>query len=132
MRAGNFAASPSVIYDPQTGNTATGTGRTPFPGQTIPETRISSIARQFLSFLPPPTSSTLSNNIQIANNQSKSIDQFDIKVDYVINAKNKAFVRYSYQQATVTNPGLYGPGLGIYGFWGIDLEVEDAARTRPV
>src|SRR5262249_60319454 len=77
--------------------------------------RISSIAKQFLSFLPPPTSSTLSNNIQIANNQSKSIDQFDIKVDYVINAKNKAFVRYSYQQATVTNPGLYGPGLGIYG-----------------
>jgi len=115
MRAGNFAASPSVIYDPQTGNTATGTGRTPFPGQTIPEVRISSIAKQFLSFLPPPTSSTLSNNVQIANNQSKSIDQFDIKVDYVINAKNKAFVRYSYQQATVTNPGLYGPGLGIYG-----------------
>jgi hypothetical protein len=115
MRAGNFAASTTTIYDPNTGNTATGTGRTPFPNQTIPTARISPIAAQYLSFLPPPTSSTLSNNIQIATDQSKSIDQFDIKVDYVISSADKMFVRYSYQHATVTNPGLYGPGLGIYG-----------------
>ncbi len=25
------------------------------------------------------------------------------------------FVRYSYAHINVTNPGLYGPGLGIYG-----------------
>ena len=115
MRAGNFAASPTTIYDPNTGNTATGTGRTPFPNQTIPTERISSITTQMLSFLLPPTSTTLSNNIQLANNQAKNIDQFDIKVDYLIDAKNKAFVRYSFQRATVQNPGLYGPGLGIYG-----------------
>ena len=36
-------------------------------------------------------------------------------MDYLINSKNKMFVRYSFQRATVTNPGLYGPGLGIYG-----------------
>src|SRR5262249_45990175 len=115
MRGGNFAASSTVIYDPQTGNVASGTGRTPFPDQTIPSQRISPIAAKLLSFLPPPTSASLSNNIQVANNQSKSIDQFDLKVDYVIDSKNKAFFRYSYQRATVTNPGLYGPGLGIYG-----------------
>src|SRR5262245_5614331 len=84
MRAGNFAASTTTIYDPNTGNTATGAGRTPFPNQTIPAERISSITTQLLSFLPPPTSATLSNNIQIANNQAKNIDQFDIKVDYLI------------------------------------------------
>src|SRR5215831_19474529 len=32
MRGGDFTASPYVIYDPGTGNTATGAGRTPFPG----------------------------------------------------------------------------------------------------
>ena len=62
-----------------------------------------------------PTSPSLSNNIQVPINQLKSIDQFDIKVDYLIDSKNKAFVRYSFQRATVPNPGLYGPGLGIYG-----------------
>jgi hypothetical protein len=115
MRAGNFAASPTIIYDPMTGNVVTGTGRTPFPNQIIPAERISPITTKLLGFLPPPTSSSLSNNIQVPNNQSKSIDQFDIKVDYLIDSKNKAFVRYSFQRATVTNPGLYGPGLGIYG-----------------
>jgi hypothetical protein len=62
MRAGNFTASPTTIYDPQTGNVATGTGRTPFPNQIIPSSRISPIFAQYMSFLPPPTISALSNN----------------------------------------------------------------------
>jgi len=115
MRGGDFTASPTIIYDPTTGNTATGTGRTPFTNQQIPLSRISPIAAQYLSFLPPPTNSNLAQNYQGVNAQSKSIYQFDVKIDYLINSNNKLFFRYSYQQATVTNPGLYGPGLGIYG-----------------
>lgn len=114
MRVGNFSASPTTIYDPQTG-TATGAGRTPFPNQTIPTGRISSIATQYLGLLPAPTSSALAQNLQVATDQSKSIDQFDIKTDILINSTNKMFVRYSYAHINVTNPGLYGPGLGIYG-----------------
>jgi hypothetical protein len=115
MRAGNFSASPTIIYDPATGNSASGAGRTPFPNQTIPAARISPIFQQYMNFLPPPTLTGLSNNIQIATDQSKSINSFDTKVDYLIDTKNKMFVRYSLAHITVTNPGLYGPGLGIYG-----------------
>jgi hypothetical protein len=115
MRGGDFTGSPTVIYDPQTGNTATGTGRTPFPGQIIPAARISPIFAQYMAFLPPPTLSGLANNIQVATDQSKNINAFDVKMDYVIDAKNKMFVRYSLAHINVTNPGLYGPGLGIYG-----------------
>jgi Carboxypeptidase regulatory-like domain len=115
MRAGDFTASPTIIYDPQTGNQATGTGRTPFPNQIIPTARISPIFAQYMSFLPPPTSSSLSTNLQIPTDQSKGIDSFDIKTDYVIDSRNKMFIRYSYAHIHVTNPGLYGPGLGIYG-----------------
>jgi hypothetical protein len=114
MRAGDFSASPTTIYDPQTG-TSTGAGRTPFPNQTIPAIRISPIAAQYLGFLPAPTSAALSQNLQVATDQSKSIDQFDIKTDYLISSRNKMFIRYSYAHINVTNPGLYGPGLGIYG-----------------
>ena len=114
FRAGDFTASPTIIYDPATG-TATGTGRTPFANNQIPSNRISPIAAKYLSFLPPPTTNVLTNNYQAVNAQTKKIEQFDVKVDYVISSNDRMFVRYSYQQATVTNPGIYGPGLGIYG-----------------
>ena len=115
MRAGDFSAAPTTIYDPQTGNTATGAGRTPFPNQMIPASRISPIFQQYMSFLPPPSLAGFSNNIEIATNQRKSIDAFDAKIDYLLNSNNRIAVRYSLSHINVTNPGLYGPGLGIYG-----------------
>jgi hypothetical protein len=115
MRSGDFTASPTTIYDPLTGNTATGVGRTPFPGQIIPASRISPIFQQYMSFLPAPTLPGLSNNIQVATDQTKNIDGFDVKIDYVIDASNKLFVRYSLNHNSLLNPGLYGPGDGLYG-----------------
>jgi hypothetical protein len=114
FRTGDLSASPTIIYDPATGN-PDGTGRTPFADNLIPAKRISPIAQQYLSFLPAPTRPGLATNFQEATDQTKSIDQFDVKIDYIIGSKDRMFVRYLFQQATVTNPGLYGPGLGIYG-----------------
>jgi hypothetical protein len=115
MRIGNFSASPTVIYDPSTGNTATGAGRTPFPNQQIPLSRISPIFNDYMGLLPEPTLSGLITNIGVATDQTKQIYSFDTKIDYVIDSKNTMFFRYSYAHLNVTNPGLYGPGLGIYG-----------------
>ena len=115
MRRGDFSASPTLIYDPRTGNTATGQGRTPFPDQVIPSDRISSIFRQYMGFLPAPTTSGQSHNIQVPTVQTKTINAIDAKVDYVMGTKDRMFARYSIANLNVTNPGLYGPGLGIYG-----------------
>jgi hypothetical protein len=115
MRTGNFSASPTLIYDPQTGNTATGAGRMPFPNQQIPASRISPIFQDYMGLLPEPTLPGLSNNINVATAQTKKIYSFDTKIDYDIDSKNTLFFRYSYAHLNVTNPGLYGPGLGIYG-----------------
>jgi hypothetical protein len=46
MRNGDFSASSVPIFDPLTGDPATGAGRTQFPGNVIPSSRISPIARQ--------------------------------------------------------------------------------------
>jgi hypothetical protein len=115
MRTGDFTASPTTIYDPLTGNTATGANRTPFPGQIIPQSRISPIFQEYMAVLPEPTLPGFSNNIDIATDQTKNIDSFDSKIDYFISPTDKIFVRYSYSHVNVINPGLYGPGLGIYG-----------------
>jgi len=51
IRAGNESGSPTGIYDPATG-AANGTGRTPFAGNIVPASRISSIAAQIAAFTP--------------------------------------------------------------------------------
>ena len=114
FRQGDLSASTTTIYDPATGN-ADGTGRTPFPDKLIPANRISSISQKLLSFIPAPTRPGLATNFEKGTSQVKNIDQFDIKVDYVATARDRLFVRYSYQSATVSDPGLYGPNGGIYG-----------------
>ncbi|PWU09003.1 MAG: TonB-dependent receptor [Terriglobia bacterium] len=114
FRQGDLSASSTTIYDPATGN-QDGTGRIPFDGNQIPISRISPIASKILNFIPAPTRSGLAANFEKPTSQSKSIDQFDVKIDYVASAKDRLFVRYSYQRATVFDPGLYGPNGGIYG-----------------
>jgi trimeric autotransporter adhesin len=59
-RAGDFSQSFNsagqlvVIYDPLTGDPVTGLGRTPFPGNIIPQNRLNSVARNIVNFLPLP------------------------------------------------------------------------------
>src|SRR5579859_2889277 len=48
---GNFQGTTTVIYDPQTGN-PDGTGRTPFPNNIIPASRIAFASKQLASLLP--------------------------------------------------------------------------------
>ncbi|HLX45515.1 MAG TPA: TonB-dependent receptor [Bryobacteraceae bacterium] len=115
MRTGDFSASNTTIYDPATGNTATGAGRTPFPNQQIPLSRISPIFQGYMALLPPPTLPGLATNGNYTTDQTKQIYSVDAKVDYVLDSKNTMFLRYSLAHLNVTNPGLYGPGLGIYG-----------------
>jgi len=102
------------MYDPATGN-PDGTGREPFPNKQIPASRISPIAQKILSFIPAPTRPGLSTNFELPTSQNKTIDQFDVKIDYMATANDRLFVRYSYQRARVFDPGLYGPNGGIYG-----------------
>jgi hypothetical protein len=111
FRKGDLSGSPTVIYNPLTGN-SDGTGRSPFPGNQIP---ISPISAKLLSFLPAPTNGGQTNNFQEDTVQSKPMDQFDTKIDYVLGEKDRLFVRYSFQRATVNDPGLFGPNGGIYG-----------------
>jgi hypothetical protein len=114
FRTGDLSASTTTIYDPATGN-PDGTGRAPFANKQIPASRISPIAQKILGFIPAPTRPGLSTNFELPTSQNKTIDQFDVKIDYLATASDRLFVRYSYQRATVFDPGLYGPKGGIYG-----------------
>ncbi len=62
-RSGDFSDWPAPIYDPATTRIVNGVVvRDPFPGNIIPANRISPIAKQFLQYLPTPTSGGPLNN----------------------------------------------------------------------
>ena len=60
MRAGDFSSFGTTIYDPRTGNPTTGEGRTPFPNNQIPLSRMDPTAGVMLKSTGLPSTSTCS------------------------------------------------------------------------
>jgi len=115
LRAGDFSslASRAVIYDPAGGNLDTGAGRQPFPGNRIPDARISPIAKKILALTPLPNlGSDVVNNYSDATTRKKDMDSFDVKIDHQQTANDRFSVRYSFQRPVVTDPGRFGAAGG--------------------
>jgi len=118
FRAGDFSSESDRVYDPATGNAATGEGRTPFANNQVPASRISPIANSMIGFLNPPNvagAQSGSPNLDQNSVRIKNIDAFDVKYDWIVSDAGRLTFRYSYQEAEVIDCGLYGPNCGIYG-----------------
>jgi Carboxypeptidase regulatory-like domain len=119
-RQGNFTESfpgaPEVpIYDPSTTTTDPVTGfqtRTQFQGNTIPAYRIDAIAAKMLDYFPlPNVSGVLSANYVNVPTQRYTDNDFDFRIDNVFSTKDRAFARFSRDQASVYLPS----GLPDFG-----------------
>lgn len=92
MLAGDFTATNTLIYDPNTGN-PDGTGKTSFLAETgknaIPVNRINSNIAPLLALIShlTPTNSATSNNFIGVVNTPETLHKIDTKVDW--NATNK-------------------------------------------
>lgn len=101
MKNGDFsAAGLNKIYDPLSG--------APFPGNIIPQNRISSAATFFAGYIPSRNSG---NNAIFGPSQSVDQNQFTIRIDQTINERNRAFVRWSFINYDEMNPNAF-PALG--------------------
>lgn len=94
VRAGNFSEYARAILDPRTGQ--------PFPGNIVPQNRLSPNARAFFNLFPLPTVNILNpdqfnNNFFAQRDVREEIDNFDIKIDHRLSANNSLSGRYSYQ-----------------------------------
>src|SRR5712692_349098 len=107
-RNGDFSALPVTIYDPRTTRpnpSGTGFVRDPFPGNIIPQDRISPISRYFQSFLPDPTNAGLQNNylggaLPIGfNNQN-----ITAKVDLKLTTRQQASALFSHGKRSQATP----------------------------
>jgi hypothetical protein len=113
LRAGNFSNVSTLIYDPATGNPATGTGRSVFPGNIIPANRISPIAQRIQSYYPAPNfGSAELNNFQVAATPLFNRAYNDVKLNYQRNANHTIWGRYGQMFALSGGTGVFGDGVG--------------------
>ena len=87
QRNGVFAGT---IFDPAT------LTRPPFSGNTIPLTRIDSVARQVLEHYPSPNLTGPANNFVRTAVEPDNQDQFDARLDHSFTMRHRAFARYSH------------------------------------
>jgi Carboxypeptidase regulatory-like domain/TonB dependent receptor-like, beta-barrel len=95
FRSGDFSALSTPIRDPLTGQ--------PYPGNRIPDSRISDTSKFLLGFVPLPNNST--GTLQYAASSVNDYNQHSIRVDQRI-GKGNLYVRYSINDQSRVNPGV--------------------------
>ena len=132
-RTGNLSeafagSSPAPVYDPLTGDPATGVGRTQFPGNIIPSNRLNPIALKILALVPNPNQSysTLAptNNYFALLPFTKDSNLVDGKVDFNISDKDRLSGRFSFQRPVVYQAPIFGTAGGDAngGFQGTGIQ----------
>jgi hypothetical protein len=123
-----LAGGAFQAFDPTTGNTTTGQGRTAFANNVIPHARLSPQAQKILAFFPLPNVATANpvyfNNYVANGAQVFNAQQYNTREDYYLNDKNLFFGRYTFAKFFLSVPGAFGfaaggPGLDSSGFSGI-------------
>lgn len=122
-RGGNFNGAPTIPTDP---TNVIGGKPQPFPNNTIPAGRISSVATYFLKYMPHANNQVGSLYRAINTNALKQqLDKADIKIDYELTSKDHVMARYSIADNHETDPNAY-PTMGSFPLWsrGQDPEVR--------
>ncbi|MBI3208491.1 MAG: TonB-dependent receptor [Candidatus Solibacter usitatus] len=114
FRSGNFSGGPTIIYDPNTGN-PDGTARTPFAGQQIPDSRISSFSKKILALVPGTNLPGYGTNFDKNTTLVKTTSSFDVKIDHNHSEKDRISGRYSFTRPVVVDPPIFGLAGGPHG-----------------
>jgi len=107
-RGGDLSAYGVDIFDPQTG--------LQFPGNKIPNGRLSQQALNLLKLIPPPNApgsdNGTRNNYVASGSELFNNDTFDIRIDNRISDKLNVFGRYSFANFDRNGPPSFGAGGG--------------------
>ncbi len=95
FRQGDFSGLSAPVLDPSTNQ--------PFPGNRIPTTRITQPSRVFFEkYIALPN--TGSNEARYSNSASTISNQFDARIDHVVNSRHNLFARYSFKDWDRVSP----------------------------
>jgi hypothetical protein len=114
LRSGNFAGL-TTVYDPLTGNVATGTGRTPFPNNVVPQSRWSQASSTLQGLIPLPNTGTgQTANFFASVPYYFKRDLVDGKVNWTPSNRVNVFAKYSLMHAPISSDAPLGQALGGY------------------
>jgi hypothetical protein len=105
------------IYDPSTGS-ASGAGRTPFPNNQIPYSRVNPVSIALMKLLPAPNTNVASSTVTATNDYSinlpfqKTTNRYDVKIDYQISPKDHLSGRYNDEGITTFQAPAFGAAGG--------------------
>jgi len=97
-----------------------------FPGNILPQNRISSISKQLLEFYRQPVLPGVINNYVTALARPQNRDQFVLRMDYVESPKSTWSGRYSWGDENESSPGLNLNGTKLV----TNLEQYMGSNTR--
>lgn len=117
-RQGDFSALGRTLTDPATGQ--------PFPGNVIPQARISPIAQYYLQFLPTPTTG---NQTTAGANQITNFDQLTTRFDHLLTSKQNLNYTFTWFDRTDNAPFAFG-GADVPGFGSLDLRTTQNHVVR--
>jgi carboxypeptidase family protein len=101
VRAGDFSGF-SPIYDPTT--TAADRSRSAFADNRIPANRLDPIAMAFLSKIPLPNQPGNFQNLITARTETTDVNQFNVRIDHQLTAKDQIFGRLTNYRARALQP----------------------------
>jgi hypothetical protein len=113
MAAGVGLAGGGQAYDPTTGNTALGTGRTAYANNQIPIAQISGPSAAILALFPAPTNDQVYNNYVGSGSGSYSQNSVDTRIDFDPKQTVQIFGRFSLDYFNLSGQGVYGALQGI-------------------
>lgn len=119
MRSGNFAESPSDLYDPATTTGAAGKyTRLPFPGRQIPTNRMNPIALNLLKYVPTPQRSGIVDNYDAFASSREDDWQGSVRLDHQFSQNYRTFARFALQDNEHEDPeywhNIASPGYTQY------------------
>ena len=108
-RQGIFTELSSVIYNPFSTVTSNGvTTRTPFDGNRIPDSMLSSIGKAIVGLYPLPNLPGLANNYSSSPPRTLFPIQGDLRVDHHFGDNDSFFARFSRSHSgNIVNPGYF-------------------------
>lgn len=120
--SGDFTGSSNPIYDPLTGNVANclaggvsadcAKDRTPFPGNTIPKSRIDPVTSRIIPNIPATNIAGSINNFYMNRLTIYNLHKIDTKFDYNATSKLRLSFRWGKQPYYNFQQPIYGEVLG--------------------
>lgn len=111
VRTGNFSAYPTTIFDPNTGN-PDGSNRTPFAGNIIPTSRITTQGAKLLTYFPLPNLPGNVSNFFAGAAPRFDRDYHDVKINYNRTTNHSMYFRWGRMSAMSGGVGVFGDAIG--------------------